>query len=412
MRGQSPAQRGCRRKILATLYSQNLREQSNGVQVQGRVEVPAGPLIEYLSFCMAIAEAACPTRAQHYQRSGCIVNKMVTFHLPMAQSAANEKWPFPVEFQAVLVSEGGRTLDQLLTDRPDAHEMSALELPLDPNTRCQVVESSMPYRLNEEDRRALNNILPSLPPLRYPMSDADQTAFLDAWFSLRDRPAWEPVLVTAEYIERNKAAQPAVLAEHQRALQEEFASGRIDALNARHVPVAVLMAGTFIPRQQAIAYLERREFSHVDPDRATDAQRDSQPAVPKAERKQDSKRVAVRTRAQEKSSPAVPRVEALNSKGEESRRGEPTGFNERNAASLPAAGDGNTTVGKIARLPRVEELTGLKRSSIYNRMSMQSKHYDPTFPQSFTLGADGGAVGWNEEEIKAWVAARGAARPR
>ncbi|RBB37571.1 AlpA family transcriptional regulator [Burkholderia reimsis] len=80
---------------------------------------------------------------------------------------------------------------------------------------------------------------------------------------------------------------------------------------------------------------------------------------------------------------------------------------------MPVSADNaKATVGKIARLPRVEELTGLKHSSIHNRMNKRSKYYDPTFPQSFSLGADGGAVGWDEEKVMAWVAARGATRPK
>ncbi|MDD1484052.1 AlpA family phage regulatory protein [Burkholderia thailandensis] len=69
-------------------------------------------------------------------------------------------------------------------------------------------------------------------------------------------------------------------------------------------------------------------------------------------------------------------------------------------------------IGKVARLPRVKQLTGLGHSSIYNRMNSRSQYYDPTFPRSFSLGSGGGAVGWDEEEIKAWVAAQAAARPK
>jgi predicted DNA-binding transcriptional regulator AlpA len=374
--------------------------------VQVGVELPPGPLVEYLTFCHAIVEAACPTSEQHYRGIECIVGKMLKHHGWMGPPGEDEKWPVPVEFQAVLVSEGGHTFDQLLPDQSDPGQMNALELPLEPGLPRQMVELPMPYRLNEDDRRALRDILPNLPLLRYPISDADQAAFLDAWIRLKERPAWEPILVTAAYIERRKLAKPSVLADQQWALQHAFESGRLEALDAYHIPVAVLAAGSFIPRQQAIAYLERRSFSYVDRGSAMGAEHDSRPAAPEAERKQDSTRVAIRTRAQETSPPAIPRVEAPNGKRKENNPVESTGAGERNAASLSAAGDGNATVGKIARLPRVEELTGLKRSSIYNRMDGRSKHYDPTFPRAFSLGAEGGAVGWNEEQVKAWVAAQ------
>ncbi|MEM5386841.1 hypothetical protein VSR68_25080 [Paraburkholderia phymatum] len=129
--------------------------------MQVRVELPADPLIEYLSLCTAIAQAVHPASARHYQ--GCIVNKMVTHHVPMVPPTRNEKWPFPVEFQSVLLSEGGRTLDQSLPDRADVGQMSALELPLEPGQPRQMVELLMPYRLDENDRRALQEILRSAP---------------------------------------------------------------------------------------------------------------------------------------------------------------------------------------------------------------------------------------------------------
>ncbi|AXW35045.1 hypothetical protein CJO88_05630 [Ralstonia solanacearum] len=66
-------------------------------------------------------------------------------------------------------------------------------------------------------------------------------------------------------------------------------------------------------------------------------------------------------------------------------------------------------VGKVARLPRVIELTGLGRSSIYNRMDSRSPYYDPTFPKCFSLSAnENGAVGWDEEQVREWVAAQAA----
>jgi prophage regulatory protein len=60
--------------------------------------------------------------------------------------------------------------------------------------------------------------------------------------------------------------------------------------------------------------------------------------------------------------------------------------------------------GKVLRLPEVESLVGLKKTSINYRMDPQSKYYDATFPNPVEIG--GRAVGWLEEEILAWVAAR------
>ncbi|MBN3777356.1 AlpA family phage regulatory protein [Burkholderia sp. Ac-20345] len=69
-------------------------------------------------------------------------------------------------------------------------------------------------------------------------------------------------------------------------------------------------------------------------------------------------------------------------------------------------------VSKVARLPRVIELTGLGRSSIYNRMDSRSRYYDPTFPRCFSLStSENGAVGWDEEQVCAWVTAQAASAP-
>lgn len=53
---------------------------------------------------------------------------------------------------------------------------------------------------------------------------------------------------------------------------------------------------------------------------------------------------------------------------------------------------------KILRLPKVEELTGYKRSSIYLKVSQK------LFPAPISLG--GRAVGWLESEIYEWIAQR------
>ena len=53
---------------------------------------------------------------------------------------------------------------------------------------------------------------------------------------------------------------------------------------------------------------------------------------------------------------------------------------------------------KLVRLPIVESLTGLKRSSIYKAMR------ERTFPGSVSLSAR--AVAWRESEVLAWIAAR------
>lgn len=65
---------------------------------------------------------------------------------------------------------------------------------------------------------------------------------------------------------------------------------------------------------------------------------------------------------------------------------------------------------KILRLKHVQAMTGLCRSSIYNRLNRHAASYDPTFPQPFKLsacpGTRGGAIGFLESEVLAWIDAR------
>ncbi|MGG7647326.1 helix-turn-helix transcriptional regulator [Pseudomonas sp. ES4] len=53
---------------------------------------------------------------------------------------------------------------------------------------------------------------------------------------------------------------------------------------------------------------------------------------------------------------------------------------------------------RVMRLPEVMQATGYKRSSIYELMQKGK------FPQAKSIGTR--AVGWNSEEIQAWVDAR------
>lgn len=55
----------------------------------------------------------------------------------------------------------------------------------------------------------------------------------------------------------------------------------------------------------------------------------------------------------------------------------------------------------IIRLVTVIQLTGLSRSTIYDKQNPRSPRYDPTFPKKVSLGAR--AVGWYFGEIETWL---------
>jgi predicted DNA-binding transcriptional regulator AlpA len=69
---------------------------------------------------------------------------------------------------------------------------------------------------------------------------------------------------------------------------------------------------------------------------------------------------------------------------------------------------------KIIRLKQVIALTGLSRSTIYDRINHKSKRYDASFPKSIKLDStlQVGAVGWIESEIQAGIKQRIAERTK
>jgi prophage regulatory protein len=59
---------------------------------------------------------------------------------------------------------------------------------------------------------------------------------------------------------------------------------------------------------------------------------------------------------------------------------------------------------RILRRPSVEAVTGLSRSSIYERLNPKSEYFDPNFPKPIKLGKR--AVGWRESDVAAWLESR------
>ncbi|HDM8173904.1 TPA: AlpA family phage regulatory protein [Vibrio harveyi] len=56
---------------------------------------------------------------------------------------------------------------------------------------------------------------------------------------------------------------------------------------------------------------------------------------------------------------------------------------------------------KILRLKDIALLTGLSRSTIYDKQNPKSPRFDSTFPVKIQLGAR--AVGWREKDIIEWI---------
>lgn len=55
----------------------------------------------------------------------------------------------------------------------------------------------------------------------------------------------------------------------------------------------------------------------------------------------------------------------------------------------------------ILRRKQVEAVTGLSRSTIYDRIDPNSPRYDPSFPKPISLGPR--AVGFVRSEVETWL---------
>jgi len=230
--------------------------------MQDRVHLPPGHLIEYHGFCKAIAQAVYPVRDQGLEGIECIVGKVVKHHVPIAQLTASQGWPIAAGLQTTLLSEDGRTLDQLFSTQDGAGEVIAPVLPFPPDEPPAIVELPLPYQLDDGDRRALEAVLPQLPPLRYPMAEEDATAFLSAYIKLPNRPAWEPVLMTEADVAQQRARQEQHFDNVLQSLRDEFAADRLRACTQSGLPVKAMTLRCFIPRQSAIDYLDRYGLAH------------------------------------------------------------------------------------------------------------------------------------------------------
>lgn len=56
---------------------------------------------------------------------------------------------------------------------------------------------------------------------------------------------------------------------------------------------------------------------------------------------------------------------------------------------------------QILRLRDVISITGLSRSTIYDKQNPKSERFDPQFPKKINLGAR--SVGWFLKDIEAWL---------
>lgn len=233
--------------------------------MQARVKLSSDSLIEYLDFCYAIAEADCPTGEKGLEGIECVTGKVMIchVHIPKSIVAFGQE---PQGWQSVLLSEDGRTLNELLPSLDSVMLKECVaELSFDVDSpRLMIGELPVRQALRDNERSALATLLPNLPPLRYPMSEEARGAFMKAYCKLPNRPMWVPVLVTDATIEQRKVEQIEVRNRHLKVLRQEVDAGKITPVDIYHTPVKHLIVGAFIFRSQAISYLERHGIAYDD----------------------------------------------------------------------------------------------------------------------------------------------------
>lgn len=226
-----------------------------------QVQLAADQLIDYYFFCKAIAEGIYPTDLKGID---CIVGKQTPVSVSSVTPLYQEnRASFSESLRSVVLIGGANFKDQ-----PSPNQTGGAESfihPLPSLGQCEEAEEfSFPYKLLDEDRTLIEKLLPDLPALHFPFTEQDATKFMNAYSAHPNRPAWKPLLVTAAHVEKLKVEQHKTMILHQKVLLEELALGRLTAVNANHIPAKTLAPGVFIPRKEAISYLNRCGISHDD----------------------------------------------------------------------------------------------------------------------------------------------------
>lgn len=195
-----------------------------------RVVLPDGALIGLWDLAQAIGRAIQPVVEEGASGMACVTAKLVNSGIPRTHLLPDQQGSVPA------------------TDAEQGAQPSATDT------------LWLPFELTTEDSRCLEKLLPELPGLRYPISDARRKEFLQAYRQLASQPPnWEPVFLTQSDVERQQDRQDEIRRAHVAALRDAFDSGQLAVYDANHVPVERIVFTTdcFIPRHSALAYLEQ-----------------------------------------------------------------------------------------------------------------------------------------------------------
>ncbi len=343
------------------------------------VRIPVDDLIDSWALCRAIARAVCPADDEPIVGMRCIVRGRLPHRSVIDVTVATED----DQSQQASCSD-----DQALAERSSEFDSSS-----------QIGEDAFfEFELSVEQRHQLIGLLPSLPPLYYPTSTEMLDDFMEKYRAHESRPRWEPVFVSETDIAYQKLEQLRVHSDHLKALEADLEEGRLIAVDSRHVPVSQVGIGSLISRKDAIAYLTRCHLAFDDGVAVAGTISGQDDEVGLSREEQSS----------EMSSGSEGNWDSATTPGSN------TQSTRRDFSDAEAIGafrlSNHETLGAtvtIVRLKQVERMTGLARSSIYNRMNSRSRYFDPTFPRSFPLGEGGAAIGWYEHEIQEWAKKQG-----
>lgn len=124
-------------------------------------------------------------------------------------------------------------------------------------------ENSFSYKLDDEDREHLQQMLPDLPPLRGAVSSAQAKMFMNAYANHKNRKPWEPVLITEDDVTYNAWEIQKKQALHQAELQQRIDSREFVAVDSEHRRVKHTGYDSYISRANAIKFLAEHAFYAV-----------------------------------------------------------------------------------------------------------------------------------------------------
>ena len=243
------------------------------------VRLPPEDFIKPYDLVKAIVKALHPEKTEGLTGLECIEGKLVD--IVTVFPAKNHDLDFGDEDNSVRRNPFVPLVQR--TELPPQLELPIQKVEFTQDFLRKVVEdeNSLKFRLTfpltDEDRKELEPLLNSLPPLTYPMTEYAISRFLNAYIALPKRPSWIPTIISSYRIRRRLEDQCAATDEHKKAVRQAIEEGTLSARSMGRVPTRSLSIDTLISRSSAAEYLKRCGFAvseELNP--AVDANEDNQ----------------------------------------------------------------------------------------------------------------------------------------